>query len=208
MAVELDRDSAPYDDGNAIETPRIPPSMGSQYDERGDTPTKVRLVLNLQQYPEHFRVAPELGNIPGVNEESSAGIIQALGPTSKTHNMQDKCRSGSVQLLSGDSQSLSCAPKAGGHPLPHYTERPAARDTRLKLEDVTLRSKMQAVTLNASRGTWGELTKLDDEVRSGATPSVCELILFPRSFADDCPNSPKRGQHLIRAISSQYSGAD
>jgi SWI/SNF-related matrix-associated actin-dependent regulator of chromatin subfamily D len=58
----------------------------------------------------------------------------------------------------------------------HYTvspsvpppDRPAAWDIELKLEDVALKSKMQAVTLNASRDVLRELTKLDDEVRSGA----------------------------------------
>jgi SWI/SNF-related matrix-associated actin-dependent regulator of chromatin subfamily D len=61
----------------------------------------------------------------------------------------------------------------------HYTvspsvptpDRPAAWDIELKLEDVALKSKMQAVTLNASRDVLRELTKLDDEVRSGAMPS-------------------------------------
>ena len=50
-------------------------------------------------------------------------------------------------------------------------ERPSAWDIELKLEDVALKSKMQAVTLNASRDTLRELTKLDDEVRSSAMSS-------------------------------------
>jgi SWI/SNF-related matrix-associated actin-dependent regulator of chromatin subfamily D len=61
-------------------------------------------------------------------------------------------------------------------------ERPAAWDIELKLEDIALKSKMQSVTLNASRDTLRELTKLDDEVRSGAMPSCIELtIAFRRS---------------------------
>jgi SWI/SNF-related matrix-associated actin-dependent regulator of chromatin subfamily D len=48
-------------------------------------------------------------------------------------------------------------------------ERPSAWDIELKLEDVGLKSKIQAVTLNPSRDTLRELTKLDDEVCSGAT---------------------------------------
>jgi SWI/SNF-related matrix-associated actin-dependent regulator of chromatin subfamily D len=80
-------------------------------------------------------------------------------------------RSDPVQFLAGDGQSLSCAIKSGGHPLrvnpsTPPPERPTAWDIELKLEDVTLKSKMQAVTLNASRDTLRELTKLDDEVRS------------------------------------------
>jgi SWI/SNF-related matrix-associated actin-dependent regulator of chromatin subfamily D len=37
-------------------------------------------------------------------------------------------------------------------------ERPAAWDIELKLEDIALKSKMQSVTLNASRDTLRELT--------------------------------------------------
>jgi SWI/SNF-related matrix-associated actin-dependent regulator of chromatin subfamily D len=50
-------------------------------------------------------------------------------------------------------------------------ERPTAWDIELKLEDVALKSKMQSVTLNASRDTLRELTKVDDEVRLGSIPS-------------------------------------
>ena len=50
-------------------------------------------------------------------------------------------------------------------------ERPSAWDIELKLEDVALKSKMQAVTLNPSRDALRDLTKLDDEVRSVATLS-------------------------------------
>ena len=50
-------------------------------------------------------------------------------------------------------------------------ERPSAWDIELKLEDVALKSKLQAVTLNPSRDVFRELSKLDDEVRSGAMPS-------------------------------------
>jgi SWI/SNF-related matrix-associated actin-dependent regulator of chromatin subfamily D len=61
-------------------------------------------------------------------------------------------------------------------------ERPAAWDIELKLEDIALKSKMQSVTLNASRDTLRELTKLDDEVRTGAMRFCIELtITFRRS---------------------------
>ena len=43
-------------------------------------------------------------------------------------------------------------------------DRPGAWDIELKLEDVALKSKMQGVSLNPSRDTLRELTKLDDEV--------------------------------------------
>ena len=132
MVVELDRDPALYTDGNIVEVrqlhiygfkvhdmysahsqwhqnPSHPALDGFTIRRTGDTPTKVRLILHLQQYPEQFRVLPELGetsmnapcraasqclhfagNILGVKEESRAGVIQALWAYIKTHNLQDK----------------------------------------------------------------------------------------------------------------------
>ncbi|KAI0281338.1 SWIB/MDM2 domain-containing protein [Russula brevipes] len=198
MVVELARDTALYNDSNIVEwhqNSSRPILDGFTIRRTGDTPAKVRLVLNLQQYPEQFRVAPELGNVLGIKEESRAGIIQALWSYIKTHNLQDKV---DRKRIHADAMLRPCIFGAEVIPfnfLPemvnrylapsnpvviHYTvnpsmpppERPAAWDIELKLEDVTLKSKMQAVTLNASRDTLRELTKLDDEVRSGAAPSV------------------------------------
>ena len=91
------------------QSPSNPILDGFTIRRTGDTPTKVRLILHLQQYPEQFQVLPELGeicmrtrasgcltlfhfigNILGIKEESRAGIIQALWAYIKTHNLQDK----------------------------------------------------------------------------------------------------------------------
>ena len=87
-----------------------------------------------------------------------------------------------VQIFGGDVIPFNLLPELANRYLAptnpvviHYTinpsvpppERPSAWDIELKLEDVALKSKMQAVTLNASRDTLRELTKLDDEVRPG-----------------------------------------
>lgn len=91
------------------QSPSNPILDGFTIRRTGDTPTKVRLILHLQQYPEQFRVLPELGgiytsvffeqllnffifvgNILGIKEESRAGLIQALWAYIKTHNLQDK----------------------------------------------------------------------------------------------------------------------
>ena len=74
----------------------------------GDTLTKIRLILHLQQHHEQFRVLPDLGrkptsihtsshqmislagNILGIKEESRAGVIQTLWTYIKTNNLQDK----------------------------------------------------------------------------------------------------------------------
>ena len=86
MVVELDRDPTLYPDGNIVEVrhehiygfkahdtysalsqwhqnPSHPALDGFTIRRTGDTPTKVRLILHLQQYPEQFRVLPELGEI-------------------------------------------------------------------------------------------------------------------------------------------------
>ncbi|KAI0276765.1 hypothetical protein BC826DRAFT_976739, partial [Russula brevipes] len=63
MVVELARDTALYNDSNIVEwhqNSSHPILDGFTIRRTGDTPAKVRLVLNLQQYPEQFRVAPEL----------------------------------------------------------------------------------------------------------------------------------------------------
>ena len=54
-------------------------------------------------------------------------------------------------------------------------DRPAAWDIELKLEDVALKSKMQGVSLNPSRDTLRELTKLDEEV---GPPGIFFSYLF------------------------------
>lgn len=43
------------------QNPSHPTLDGFTIRRTGDTPTKIRLILLLQQYPEQFRVLPELG---------------------------------------------------------------------------------------------------------------------------------------------------
>ncbi|KAH9012860.1 SWI/SNF complex 60 kDa subunit [Lactarius deliciosus] len=232
MVVELDRDPALYSDSNVVEDgdymtplsvapkPFTPHPRWVHDTTDGDTPTKMRLILHLLQYPEQFRVLPELGNILGIKEESRTGIIQACGPISK----QTICR---IRLTVNEytpmprcdlyvcnrfwrASALTSVPlRFGAEVVPfnflpelvnrylappnpvvvNYTvnpsipppERPTAWDIELKLEDVALKSKMQGVTLNPSRDTLRELTKLDDE-------SLQSSVLkrqFLQSFAED-----------------------
>ncbi|KAH9980570.1 SWI/SNF complex subunit [Russula compacta] len=212
MVVELDRDPALYTDGSIVEwhqNPSHPTLDGFTIRRTGDTPTKVRLILHLQQYPEQFRVAPELGNILGIKEESRAGIIQALWAYIKTHNLQDKVDRKRIHadamlrpIFGADVIPFNFLPDlvnrylAPPNPVViHYTvnpsapppERPSAWDIELKLEDVALKSKMQAVTLNASRDTLRELTKLDDEIATLAQSLQSSVLKrqFLSSFAED-----------------------
>ena len=53
-------------------------------------PTKVRVAIFLDHYPDQFKVHPELGAILDVKEESRLGIITALWNYIKINNLQDK----------------------------------------------------------------------------------------------------------------------
>jgi len=214
MIVELERDPTLYPDGNVVEwhqNPSHPTLDGFTIRRTGDTPTKVRLILHLQQYPEQFRVLPELGNVLGIKEESRAGVIHALWAYIKMNNLQDKV---DRKRIHADAMLRPIFPRdrdwtlfnhlpelvnpylAPTNPVViHYTinpsvpppERPSAWDIELKLEDVALKSKMQAVTLNASRDTLRELTKLDDEIATLAQSLQSSVLKrqFLQSFAED-----------------------
>jgi len=215
MVVELERDPTLHSDSNVVEwhhNPSHPLLDGFTIRRTGDIPTKVRLVLHLQQYPEQFRVLPELGNILGIKEESRAGVIQALWAYIKTHNLQDKVDRKRIHadamlrpIFGHDVIPFNHLPELANRylapPNPvviHYTvnpsvpppDRPAAWDIELKLEDVALKSKMQAVTLNASRDVLRELTKLDDEIATLAQSLQSSVLKrqFLQSFADDPSN--------------------
>jgi SWI/SNF-related matrix-associated actin-dependent regulator of chromatin subfamily D len=212
MVIELDRDPALYPDCNIVEwhqSPSHPTLDGFTIRRTGDTPTKVRLILHLQQYPEQFRVLPELGNILGIKEESRAGLIQALWAYIKTHNLQDKVDRKRIHadamlrpIFGAEMIPFNVLPELANRylapPNPvviYYTvnpsvpppERPAAWDIELKLEDVALKSKMQSVTLNASRDTLREMTKLDDEIATLAQSLQSSVLKrqFLQSFAED-----------------------
>ncbi|KAF8494374.1 SWI/SNF complex subunit [Russula emetica] len=212
MVVELDRDPALYPDSNIIEWHQgssHPALDGFTIRRTGDTPTKVRLILHLQQYPEQFRVLPELGNILGIKEESRAGVIQVLWGYIKANNLQDKVDRKRIHadamlrpIFGAEMIPFNLLPELANRylapPNPvviYYTvnpttpppERPAAWDIELKLEDIALKSKMQSVTLNASRDTLRELTKLDDEIATLAQSLQSSVLKrqFLQSFAED-----------------------
>ncbi|KAH9170731.1 SWI/SNF complex subunit [Lactarius sanguifluus] len=212
MVVELDRDPALYSDSNVVEwhqNPSHPILDGFTIRRTGDTPTKMRLILHLLQYPEQFRVLPELGSILGIKEESRTGVIQALWTYIKTNNLQDKVDRKRIHadaalrpIFGAEVVPFNFLPElvnrylAPPNPVVvNYTvnpsipppERPTAWDIELKLEDVALKSKMQGVTLNPSRDTLRELTKLDDEIAALAQSLQSSVLKrqFLQSFAEE-----------------------
>jgi SWI/SNF-related matrix-associated actin-dependent regulator of chromatin subfamily D len=56
----------------------------------GDSPTKMRVLLYLEHFPEQYKVLPELGSILGIKEDSRIGVIQALWNYIKLQGLQDK----------------------------------------------------------------------------------------------------------------------
>ena len=78
---------------------------------RGDSLTRVRVIIHLEQCPEHFKIHPDLGalsfahfllplfsligrrisgNILGIKEETRIGVIQAVWNYIKLQDLQDK----------------------------------------------------------------------------------------------------------------------
>ncbi|KAJ7065926.1 SWI/SNF complex 60 kDa subunit [Mycena belliarum] len=192
MVVELDRDAALYPDGNIVEWPRAtgqhnPPLDGFTIRRKGDAPTKVRLIMYLEHYPEQFRVIPELGNILGIKEDSRIGVIQALWNYIKIQGLQDKVDRRLVRaddklrsIFSGETILFQKLPElvnrclAAPDPIIlHYIinptipapERPVAWDAEIKTEDIALKGRM-AVMVQASKESAQNLTRIDDEIAS------------------------------------------
>ncbi|KAF7356779.1 SWI/SNF and RSC complexes subunit ssr3 [Mycena venus] len=168
MVVELDRDATLYPDGNIVEWPRAtgqhnPPLDGFTIRRKGDAPTKVRLIMYLEHYPEQFRVIPELGNILGIKEDSRIGVIQALWNYIKIQGLQDKVDRRLVRadeklrsIFNGESILFQKLPELVNRclvaPEPivlHYMinptisapERPMAWDVEVKTEDSALKEQ-------------------------------------------------------------------
>ncbi|KAF8200327.1 SWIB/MDM2 domain-containing protein [Pholiota molesta] len=95
MVIELERDPALYPDGNIVEWPRAPghhnPALdGFTIRRTGDMPTKIRIIMYLDHFPEQYKVLPELAGVLGIKEESRIGVIQTLWNYIKLQGLQDK----------------------------------------------------------------------------------------------------------------------
>ncbi|KAK7031327.1 SWI/SNF and RSC complexes subunit ssr3 [Favolaschia claudopus] len=214
MVVEFDRDATLYPDGNIVEWPRAttgmhnPPLDGFTIRRKGDAPTKVRLVMYLEHYPEQFRVMPELGNLLGIKEDSRIGVIQALWNYIKIQGLQDKADRRLVRadeklrpIFNGDSILFQKLPELVNRclnpPEPivvHYSidptipapERPTAWDVEVKMDDAALKGRMQVV-VQANKESLQNVAKLDDEIATLAQSLHNSHLkrTFLQSFARD-----------------------
>jgi len=190
MVIELDRDPALYPDGNIVEWPRAPghhnPALdGFTIKRTGDQPTKLRVVTYLEHFPEQYKILAELGAALGIKEESRIGVIQALWNYVKLHGLQDKVDRRLIRaddrlrpVFGADTVSFQRIPEivnrflAAPDPLVlHYTinpavpppERPSAWDAEIKMEDLSMKTRM-AVMLQTSKDSSQNMSKLDDEI--------------------------------------------
>ncbi|KAJ3507246.1 hypothetical protein NLJ89_g6411 [Agrocybe chaxingu] len=213
MVVELDRDPTLYNDGNIVEWPRAPghhnPALdGFTIRRTGDTPTKIRIVMYLEHFPEQYKVLPELSSILGIKEDSRLGVIQTLWNYIKLQGLQDKVDRRLIRaderlrpLFGGDSISFQKLPEIVNRYLTapdpiilHYNLNPAtpppdrasAWDVELKMEDTALKARMN-VTVSASKESAQTLLKLDEEIALLAQSLHNSHMkrTFLESFAED-----------------------
>jgi SWI/SNF-related matrix-associated actin-dependent regulator of chromatin subfamily D len=139
----------------------------------------------LENFPEQYKVLPELGTVLGIKEESRLGVVQTLWNYIKVQGLQDKV---DRRLIRADDK---LRPIFGIEPvifqkLPeivnrylaapdpivlHYNlnpavpppDRPTAWDVELKIEDSALKNRM-AVIVNTSKESAQALLKLDEEI--------------------------------------------
>ncbi|EAU87711.1 SWI/SNF complex 60 kDa subunit, partial [Coprinopsis cinerea okayama7 len=190
MVIELDRDPALYPDGNIIEWPRLhsgaPPVLdGFTVRRTGDVPTKIRVILHLEHYPEHFKLAPELADVLGIKEDSRLGIVQTLWNYIKSNGLQDKVDRRMIRadeklrpIFGGDVIPFARLPEVVNRYLTHpepvvlwYNlnptvappERPQAWDVEVKMEDSILKNRM-ATMIQSTKESSLALSKLDEEI--------------------------------------------
>ncbi|KAI5118709.1 hypothetical protein M0805_004509 [Coniferiporia weirii] len=193
LVVDLERDPNLYPDGNTVEwrhpqtLPQAgpPPVDGFAVRRTGDSPTKVRVTMYLEHSPDQFKVHPELSAILDVKEESHMGVIAALWNYIKMNNLQDKVDRRLIRLddklkslFRQETLPFQQIPELVHHYLQppdpillHYHIKPnepppatpQAWDVEIKMEDTSLRGRMNQVILNISSETARDISKYDEE---------------------------------------------
>ncbi|RDB17579.1 SWI/SNF and RSC complexes subunit ssr3 [Hypsizygus marmoreus] len=213
MVIELDRDPMVYPEGNIVEWPRAPghhnPAVdGFSVRRTGDTPTKVRVVMYLEHFPEQYKIVGDLGNVLGIKEDSRIGVIQALWSYVKIQGLQDKTDRRLIRadeklrpIFGGDSILFQKLPEVVNRYLAapdpvilHYTINPAvppperlsAWDVEIKMEDVSLKSRM-SVSVHTTKESAQALAKMDEEIALLAQSLHNSHLkrTFLQSFADN-----------------------
>ncbi|KAH8822733.1 SWI/SNF complex protein [Flagelloscypha sp. PMI_526] len=216
MMIELERDPTLYPDGNVIEWPRIsgpsasnPALDGFTVRRTGDQPTKIRVVLYLEHYPEQFKVHHELASILNISQASRMDCLKALWDYVKINGLQDRADRRTIKL--DDSLKylfnvdavpfFRLADLANQFLMPvdpivlNYEidpsvappEKPQGFDVTIQVEDAYLRSKMQSF-VTPSRDTTSRINKLDEEI-AGLAQSLHNSEL-KRAFLAEFAENP------------------
>ncbi|KAJ3574032.1 hypothetical protein NP233_g2039 [Leucocoprinus birnbaumii] len=213
MIIEIERDPALYPESNIVEWPRAPgqhnPSLdGFTVRRTGDAPTKLRVIMFLDHFPEQYKLSPELSHILGIKEESRLGVIQTLWNYIKLQGLQDKTDRRMIHadeklraVFGAETIAFQQIPELVnrhlGGPEPvvlHYLlnptqpppERPMAWDVEIKMEDSSLKNRM-ATSVQMSKESMATLMKLDEEIGLLAQSLHNSHLkrTFLQAFADD-----------------------
>jgi len=213
MIVEIERNANAYADGNVVEWPRpsvaAPALDGFTLRRTGDTPTNIRISIQLAHQPTQYKLHPQLGDVLSLKEDTRLNVIHSLWNYIKIHGLQDKVDRRTVRandelrmvfdaetvlfqqlpeivnrfLMPPDPIVLHYLIKPGTVP----PDRPAAWDVEVKLDDLSLKSRMKSATLEANPRTTKKLAELDDEIAL-YIQSLHNSVLkrtFLRSFSQD-----------------------
>ncbi|KAG1736394.1 uncharacterized protein EDB91DRAFT_1142248, partial [Suillus paluster] len=159
-----------------------------------DQPMKVRFIIYLEQTPERYKVAPDLGNVLGIKEESRVGIIQAI--IHADDYLRPIC-GGEGIMFHQQPEPVNRYLMPPGPVIIHYSINPArippehhsAWDIEIKMEDTNLKNPIM-VMMQSSKDSMSDLTKLDDEITLLAQSLHNSHMKqqFLQSFANDPAN--------------------
>lgn len=62
---------------------------GLDIQRRGDTVVKAKITMQLKEYPDKFKLSPQLADVLGITEESKPGVVVSLWQYMRFHKLQD-----------------------------------------------------------------------------------------------------------------------
>ncbi|KAG8997414.1 hypothetical protein FRB90_012513, partial [Tulasnella sp. 427] len=188
MIVEIEQDPTLYNESNIVEWhrfPNQPPQDGFEIKRKGDMSVKTRIIMNLEHFPEHFKVLNPLADIINVKEETRVGIVAAFWNYIKMNGLQDKAHPTVIKFDNRLSQAFQMAEVQFNNipelvnrflatPDPvvlHHiisVEQPIAPnmqafDIDVDMDDVFLKGKMNQALLSYSSEAQAAIATVDDE---------------------------------------------
>lgn len=133
IAVELDRDPNLYPEGNLIEWQKQPNMNNNDYDSidikrKGDVNVKAKIILDLDNNPQKFKLSPALADLLDVKLETKPQIVMGIWNYCKNHKLQD------VE----DKRLIRCDNRLAqifGYPQLHFSQLPELISQHLSRPD-------------------------------------------------------------------------